>query len=42
MILDEGDGKPVPAGATVSIHYTSKLINGLTVYSSYDNGPLEF
>jgi FKBP-type peptidyl-prolyl cis-trans isomerase len=42
MTIDEGDGKEVPPGATVTIHFITKLINGLVVYSSYDHGPMEF
>lgn len=40
MTIDEGEGKEVPAGAIVTIHCITKLINGLVVYSSYDNGPI--
>lgn len=43
VIVQEGSGQEFPtAGTKVCVHYTSKLLDGNMIDSSYGNQPIEF
>jgi FKBP-type peptidyl-prolyl cis-trans isomerase len=42
LIYKNGNGKKAVTGSKVTCHYTVSLLNGKTIYSSEESGPLEF
>lgn len=42
LIDGEGKGLPAEKGKVVRLHYTLRLLNGTTCYSSKEKGPMEF